>query len=194
MNIFFYIFVLLPLLEIAGFIVIGGKIGLGASLLWLIGAGMLGSWVLRGRGGIWARVQTADDDLFMVEGMFDALCLLVAGLLLVFPGFISDFLALPLLVPAVRGLIFRRLQKNPDGIIRRHVRIPVGVGFGIRDPESARKLSECADAVVIGSKIIETMEAAVQSARAEGASAGQSDARAIEAAASWLAGIRAVLG
>lgn len=122
MNIFFYIFVLLPLLEIAGFIVIGGKIGLGASLLWLIGAGMLGSWVLRGRGGIWARVQTADDDLFMVEGMFDALCLLVAGLLLVFPGFISDFLALPLLVPAVRGLIFRRLQKNPDGIIRRHVR------------------------------------------------------------------------
>lgn len=78
-------------------------------------------------------------------------------------------------------------------IIRRHVTIPVGVGFGIRDPESAAKLSQCADAVVIGSKIIETMEAAVQSAQAEGLSAEQGDARAIEAAASWLAGIRAVL-
>lgn len=79
-------------------------------------------------------------------------------------------------------------------IIRRHVKIPVGVGFGIRDPESAKKLSQCADAVVIGSKIIETMETAVESARAEGLSEQESDARAIKAAADWLAGIRAVLG
>ncbi|MFT0850675.1 tryptophan synthase subunit alpha [Achromobacter sp. F4_2707] len=79
-------------------------------------------------------------------------------------------------------------------IIRQHVKIPVGVGFGIRDPESAKKVSECADAVVIGSKIIETMEEAVQAAQAEGLSAQESDARAIKAAADWLAGIRAVLG
>ncbi len=86
------------------------------------------------------------------------------------------------------GDVARRLD-----VIRRHVSIPVGVGFGIRDPESARKLSECADAVVIGSKIIETMEAATQSALAEGASPQACDARAIEAAAGWLATIRAVL-
>src|SRR5690606_13208352 len=77
--------------------------------------------------------------------------------------------------------------------IRRHVNIPVGVGFGIRDPESARRLSDCADAVVIGSKIIETMEAAVQSAQADGLSEVDSDARAIKAAADWLAGVRAAL-
>ncbi len=78
--------------------------------------------------------------------------------------------------------------------IRRHVKIPVGVGFGIRDAESAKKLSECADAVVIGSKIIETMEAAVQAGEAEGLSGQELDARAIDAAAAWLAGIREVLG
>ena len=78
-------------------------------------------------------------------------------------------------------------------LIRRHVHIPVGVGFGIRDPESARKLSQSADAVVIGSKIIETMEAAVQSAQAQGLSGQESDARAIAAAAEWLASVRAVL-
>lgn len=78
-------------------------------------------------------------------------------------------------------------------VIRRHVKIPVGVGFGIRNPESAKRLSQCADAVVIGSKIIETMETAVQAARAEGLSEQESDARAIKAAADWLAGIRAVL-
>jgi len=78
-------------------------------------------------------------------------------------------------------------------VIRRHVHLPVGVGFGIRDPESAKQLSECADAVVIGSKIIETMEDAVQSAWDEGLSGPASDARAIEAAANWLASVRAVL-
>jgi len=85
--------------------------------------------------------------------------------------------------------VARRLE-----VIRRHVKIPVGVGFGIRDAESARRLSECADAIVIGSKIIEIMEAAIQAAQDEGASAQEADARAIEAAADWLAGIRAVLG
>src|SRR5690606_7680723 len=78
-------------------------------------------------------------------------------------------------------------------LIRRHVHRPVGVGFGIRDPESARKLSQSADAVVIGSKIIETMEAAVQSAQAQGLSGQESDARAIAAAAERLASVRAVL-
>ncbi|MFT4268666.1 MAG: tryptophan synthase subunit alpha, partial [Xenophilus sp.] len=39
--------------------------------------------------------------------------------------------------------------------IRQHVHVPVGVGFGIRDAASARAVSEVADAVVIGSRIIQ---------------------------------------
>ena len=39
--------------------------------------------------------------------------------------------------------------------IRRHVSVPVGVGFGIRDAASARAVSQVADAVVIGSRIIQ---------------------------------------
>jgi len=38
--------------------------------------------------------------------------------------------------------------------IRRHVRIPVGVGFGIRDAATAQAIGRVADAVVIGSRII----------------------------------------
>jgi tryptophan synthase alpha chain len=45
-------------------------------------------------------------------------------------------------------------------LIRRHVRdIPVGVGFGIRDAQSARRIAAVADAVVIGSRIIQEIEA-----------------------------------
>lgn len=42
--------------------------------------------------------------------------------------------------------------------IRRHVSIPVGVGFGIRDAETARAIGQAADAVVIGSRIIQLIE------------------------------------
>ena len=42
--------------------------------------------------------------------------------------------------------------------IRAQVSVPVGVGFGIRDAETARAIGEAADAVVIGSKIIQLIE------------------------------------
>ena len=42
--------------------------------------------------------------------------------------------------------------------IRQHVSIPVGVGFGIRDAATAQAVGKVADAVVIGSKIIQLIE------------------------------------
>lgn len=44
--------------------------------------------------------------------------------------------------------------------IRAATRLPIGVGFGIRDAESARRVAQSADAVVIGSRIIQEIEAA----------------------------------
>jgi tryptophan synthase alpha chain len=64
--------------------------------------------------------------------------------------------------------------------IRRHVRIPVGVGFGIRDAASAQALAADADAVVIGSRLIQEIESGAPEAAAERAGA-------------WLAGIRTAL-
>jgi tryptophan synthase alpha chain len=43
--------------------------------------------------------------------------------------------------------------------IRRHVALPVGVGFGIRDATSAKAIAAHADAIVIGARIIEEIEA-----------------------------------
>jgi tryptophan synthase alpha chain len=64
--------------------------------------------------------------------------------------------------------------------IRRHVRIPVGVGFGIRDAASARAIAAQADAIVIGSRLIEEIESGPPEAAADRAGA-------------WLAGIRQAL-
>jgi tryptophan synthase alpha chain len=43
------------------------------------------------------------------------------------------------------------------GRIRAHTSVPVGVGFGIRDGATARRVGEVADAVVIGSRIVQDL-------------------------------------
>ena len=55
--------------------------------------------------------------------------------------------------------------------IRQHVKIPVGVGFGIRDAATAQTVGRVADAVVIGSRIIQILEEAPPGQ--EGARVGQ---------------------
>ena len=43
-------------------------------------------------------------------------------------------------------------------VIRQHIHVPVGVGFGIRDAATAKAIGAVSDAVVIGSKIIQLIE------------------------------------
>ncbi|KQP03058.1 tryptophan synthase subunit alpha [Pseudorhodoferax sp. Leaf265] len=64
--------------------------------------------------------------------------------------------------------------------IRRHVQLPVGVGFGIRDATSAQAVGRVADAVVIGSRIIQLLD-------------DQPRAQVAPTAAAFLRGIRSAL-
>lgn len=47
-------------------------------------------------------------------------------------------------------------EKIPQ--IRKHVKLPIGVGFGIRDGETARAIAGISDAVVIGSRLVQEIE------------------------------------
>jgi tryptophan synthase alpha chain len=72
--------------------------------------------------------------------------------------------------------------------IRQHIHIPVGVGFGIADAQSASRVAEVADAVVIGSKLIDVMTKAWQSVEPD-----QQTQVAVQAGHDWLRGIRDAL-
>jgi tryptophan synthase alpha chain len=65
-------------------------------------------------------------------------------------------------------------------VIRARVGLPVGVGFGIKDAASAQAIAQVADAVVIGSRVIQAMENA-------------GTAGAVEAAAAFISEIREAL-
>lgn len=61
--------------------------------------------------------------------------------------------------------------------IKKHVSVPVGVGFGIRDAETARAIAGVSDAVVIGSRIIQELENTPRD-------------QAVQAVQAFIAGIR----
>lgn len=120
MYIFFWPFLFLPIIEIIGFVTIGAKLGAGMTLLWLFAAGWGGFYLLQSRGkSAWVRAQKAqEDDIFAMRDLFDGIAILIASLLLIFPGFISDFLAVPFLLAPLRNWIFDTLGKNPNGAVR----------------------------------------------------------------------------
>lgn len=64
--------------------------------------------------------------------------------------------------------------------IRKHVKLPIGVGFGIRDAATAKVIGTVADAVVIGSRIIQELENTPRE-------------KAVEAVQTFLTGIRKAL-
>ena len=64
--------------------------------------------------------------------------------------------------------------------IRAHVSVPVGVGFGIRDAETAKAVAAVSDAVVIGSRIVQLLET-------------QTRDNVVPAGAAFIAEIRAAL-
>jgi UPF0716 protein FxsA len=106
--------ILFPLLELWLLIEAGDAIGGWAVIGLVVLTGLLGIGLLRlqGRmilGRLRAALALGEAPEVGARELFNGLCVALAGLLLIFPGFVSDGLALLLLVPALRGGAGRRL-------------------------------------------------------------------------------------
>jgi UPF0716 protein FxsA len=114
---FLLIFLIIPLMEIATFWAVGDEIGVLWTIILCIFSVMAGTALVRYQG----MAVLIDARRAMIEGrrpareIFDGICLAAAGVLLIVPGFLTDFLAFALLVPAVRERLRRRMgppQRN----------------------------------------------------------------------------------
>lgn len=109
-----WLFVALPIIEIALFIQVGGLIGVWAVLGLVVLAAVLGMAVIRSQGKhAWLEAQRSlaqlrDPSRPLAHGMM----LMVAGLLLIVPGFFTDIIGLLLLIPPVRDLVMRRAGRR----------------------------------------------------------------------------------
>ena len=107
-------FIGVPLVEIAVFIQVGGMIGLWPTLALVVLTAVLGTWQLRAQG--LATLLSARDQVergaLPTRELFDGACLLVAGALLLTPGFVTDGAGFLLFVPPVRDILRRYLARH----------------------------------------------------------------------------------
>lgn len=107
-----YLLALLPLSEIAVFILVGSEIGVGWTILLVLATTLTGMTLLRMQGfGALARIR-AKTEAGEIPGrdLVHAVMIMVAGVLLLVPGFITDTLGLLLFIPAVRERGWRFLK------------------------------------------------------------------------------------
>lgn len=104
----------LPIIEIALFIKVGQTIGLLPTLALVIGAAILGGLLLRQQGMAVLGQLRNNVNAGRLPGrtIFDTMLIGLAALLLVLPGFLSDAVALLLLLPPVRGWIYAGLARR----------------------------------------------------------------------------------
>lgn len=110
----FLLLLLVPIIEIALFIKVGGLIGLWPTLAIVILTAMAGTALLRAQG--LAALGELQHELNRGGNPAPALAhgalILVAGILLLTPGFFTDTLGFLLLVPPLRAAVIRALAKR----------------------------------------------------------------------------------
>jgi UPF0716 protein FxsA len=109
-----FFFVVLPLLELAVFIQCAQWIGALNSIAVLILVSVVGVVIVRHQGlGVYRKVRAQlRAGTVPAADLVDGLLILVAGLLLIIPGFVTDAIGLLLLLPPVRGLVRRLLRRR----------------------------------------------------------------------------------
>lgn len=113
-RLLFLSFLLLPLIEIACFIVIGNAIGLWPTLAGVLLSTLAGSLVLRFQGlSLLNEMRsTMGRGQLPARKIADAMMVGLAGLLLLVPGYFTDLLGLLLLIPFVRTGIYALLKSR----------------------------------------------------------------------------------
>lgn len=108
------LFLAIPLIEIACFIVIGQAIGLWPTLLGVLLTAIAGGLVLRVQGMSLLNEMraTVGRGQLPARAIADAMMVGIAGLLLLTPGYFTDLLGLLLLLPPARSLIYRFLRSR----------------------------------------------------------------------------------
>ncbi|PWJ91367.1 UPF0716 protein FxsA [Mesorhizobium loti] len=102
----------LPLLEIAGFVVVGRQVGALATVGLVLASGIAGALLLRHQGfSVMTRIRTEmdagrDPSRQLAHGAM----IVLAAILLIIPGFITDIIGLLLFLPPIRDLAWRALK------------------------------------------------------------------------------------
>jgi UPF0716 protein FxsA len=114
-------FILVPLAELAVIIAVGDVLGLWPTLLLLLGVSVVGAWLAKREGlAAWQRFQLAlSEGRVPTVEVADGAMILLAGALLLTPGFLSDVVGILLLLPPTRAMARRLAPRLAARRLRR---------------------------------------------------------------------------
>lgn len=103
-----------PLAEIAGFVVVGRALGLWWTLGLVIGTGLLGAFMMRQQGLHLLKKlsEQSQQGQIPASSVIDGAMIVVAGILLLLPGFVTDIIGIALFIPFVRRLLWSAIGKR----------------------------------------------------------------------------------
>lgn len=138
-----FFLLLWPLAEIAGFVVVGKAIGLWATLGLVIGTAILGALLMRRQGMQLLRRVSAESRSGQAPGeaLVHGAMIVVAGILLLLPGFLTDIVGMALLIPVVRSFIWAQIGRRIV-VVRSGAGANTGTGFRYESPEPSRNTSD----------------------------------------------------
>jgi UPF0716 protein FxsA len=159
LPILFLLFTLVPLVELSILIYIGQQSEWWVPILLVIVTGVVGAALARWQG--WQVLQRIRADAaagrMPADAMIDGFLVLLAGILLVTPGVLSDLLGVALLIPPVRALVKRGATKW----IKRNIEVRVGraaAGMWSGQPggTASPRRDEIIDAKVVNTRVEDT--------------------------------------
>jgi len=119
MNIFIFmvlliLFVLMPVLEIAILIKMGGLVGIWGTLGFLLTTAFIGGFLIRRHGlrTILDAGNALNRRSSALDEVFRGVCFVVSGILLLTPGLLTDLVGLLLLIRPIRLLVRHRLLRH----------------------------------------------------------------------------------
>lgn len=145
-------FIGIPLIEIALFVVVGERIGLLWTIFIVIATAIAGTTLLRMQGaGALANARSAmDSGRLPVESVADGIFLLIAGILLLTPGFLTDFIGFLLFIPGLRHTLGRAIWQR----LTASGMVDIGAGAGGGPGHRGNGPGEYPDGPVIEGEII----------------------------------------
>lgn len=106
-----FAFILIPVIELGILIEVGSNIGAWSTIGLVLLTAVAGSFLIRWQGfGLIGRIQSQmQNKTPPVQEMVDGAALLIAGMCLLTPGFVTDAFGFILLIPGLRVLIAKRI-------------------------------------------------------------------------------------
>ena len=114
MNTLILTVILIPLIEIYLFIEIGGQIGAGYTILFILLTAVIGLYFakLEGINTIRSGMNQLTNNQIPIYEMISGAALAFAAVLLIIPGFATDIIGFLLIIPFTRNLLFKFITKK----------------------------------------------------------------------------------